>query len=176
MAGKYVFESLDAPHGLVLIHGPHRLTDCRDNRRRLDRAPNRDPARRDHELVTALLVQAVDGGPCGFLHSDLMNLFHDTHYPVPVALVAGMAELELRTNRGAPSKVAIRKSFVDDRHLGVRTAVRYLKEAAFAQTRADGREVIASHEPDERDLVADPITVAEKTVTLESRFGPFHLP
>src|SRR5882672_7307240 len=132
------------PHGLVFVDGPDRLTDCRDNRRRLDRGPNRDPARRDHELVAALLVQAIDGGPCGFLHSDLMDLFHDTYDPVPVALVVGIAELELHTNRGAPSKVAIRKSFVDDRHLHVRTAIRYLKEATFAQTRADSWKVIAS--------------------------------
>jgi hypothetical protein len=89
-----VFESLDAPHGLVLIDGPDRLTDCRDDRCGL----HRGPARRDHELIVALLVQELHGGPCGFLHSDLMNVFHDTHHSVPVALVAGIAELELRTN------------------------------------------------------------------------------
>src|SRR4029453_3381040 len=90
LAGKNVFESLDAPYGLVLIDGPYRLTDGRDNRRRIDRGPNRDPARRNHELVAALLVEGVDGGACDFLHSGLMNLLYDTHDSVPVALVAGI--------------------------------------------------------------------------------------
>ena len=56
-----------------------------------------------------------------------MNLFHDTHDSVPVALVSGIAELELRTNRRASGKVAISERFIEGRHLRVRMSVRYLK-------------------------------------------------
>src|SRR5262249_16894958 len=60
-------------------------------------------------------------------------------------------------NRGAARKVAIRKSFVDDRHLRIRVAVLRFKEAAPAQTRAGGGGVIARHEADGRDRGAEDV-------------------
>ena len=82
----------------------------------------------------------------------LANLLHDADDGVPVAFFVKVPELQLCTNRGAPWEIAIGKGLVDNRDWRLRTPVGDLKEAAFAQARADGRELIASHHTKERNL------------------------
>src|SRR5262249_16200814 len=62
-------------------------------------------------------------------------------------------KLEPCANHRLSWKVTIRKGFVDDRRRRFRTLVGFLKEAAFAQPRPYGAEVIASHHARERNLL-----------------------
>src|SRR5260370_1089674 len=55
------FQSLETPDGLVLVNRPDRLTDGRDNRRRVDRGAHDDAVRQAADLV-GLVVQAIHGG------------------------------------------------------------------------------------------------------------------
>src|SRR5215510_446360 len=100
---------------LVLIDGPYRLPNRRDNRLRLDRCTNHDAARPVPGLVR-LFVHTIDRGLQFLRHAAFAYFLYYADYRVPVSLAAPTFELESRAQRRTSRKIAIRKGFVDDGH------------------------------------------------------------
>ena len=125
-------------------------TDCRNNRRRLDRCANHDPARLGSISgpLSVCSCRQIDRRAVQLLpYADLTNLFHDAHDRVPVALFIDFSELESCANRGASREVAIRKRFVDDRRRRLRTAGPIFQRSGLRAVARRWSEVVASHYP-----------------------------
>src|SRR5262249_30501142 len=91
----------------------------------------------------------VDRGLQFLRHAALAYFLHDTDDRVPVALLTQMSEFESRAERRTSWKVAISKGFVDYGHRRFRPLIGRVEESAFAQARANSREVITGHHPRE---------------------------
>ena len=148
-----VFHGLNARDRLVLIDGPDRLPDRRNDRRRLDRVRTTMPLGSIHALVR-LFVHAIDRGLQFFRHAAITNLLHDADDRVPVALLAQASELESLAQRRPSRKVRSAKdsltiatgdSDVDRRcrRIGLRAGARRRWRSNRGSRRARARPVRA---------------------------------
>ena len=109
MAGNDFFKRPDTPNGLVLIDGPDRMTNGRNNGRGLD-------CRADHDSawlgslrgpLIRLFVQKIDGGLQLFGNATIANLFQDTDDGIPIVFFVKVPKLDSRAER--PGKLRLAK-------------------------------------------------------------------
>src|SRR5688572_23168250 len=128
--------------------------DSRDDRRWLDGRSNHEAEVEAADLV-AVFVQPIDSGLYLLQHTGFADRLEDADNRVPVALFTCISKLEPAAERRLVLEMASGKRLVDDGQGQLGRLIGGAEESAFAQRRADCREIVAADVADECDLLRD---------------------